>query len=58
MLSYFLNCLAVVVLNIWGINKIRMAALIVQRRKDAMERTTENIIPKNDEHCKQFMRAG
>lgn len=58
MLSYSLTCLTIVVFNIWGINKIREAALIAQRKKDAMEHATDNIIPKTDEHCKQFMRAG
>ena len=57
MLSYVFTCLTAVVLNIWGLSKIRTALLIVQRRKDAMQHAVDNIIPKDDEDCKQFMRV-
>lgn len=68
MLTFTINCLTIVVLNIWGFSKIRKGALIIQRRRDAERlvaaqciadrHTADNIIPKDDENCKQFMRAG
>lgn len=58
MLSYLLTCLTAVILNIWGLSKIRTALLIVQRRKDAVKHVSDNIIPKDDADCKQFMRVG